>query len=75
MNAAKKKGIDAQPCFDTNSKGIDGHREEASKKAEECKETAEKTIQESLGFLDNIKSVKYYYNYYIMLDCLRSADN
>nr|XP_012222271.1 PREDICTED: LOW QUALITY PROTEIN: uncharacterized protein LOC105672123 [Linepithema humile] len=55
VNAAKKKGIDAQPCYDTNSKGIDGHREAATKESEKCKETAEKNIQNILDPLDIIK--------------------
>jgi len=61
VNAAKKKGIDAQQCYDTNSMGIDGFRETAFKDSEKCKETAKKDIKENLRFLDNIKLVKFYY--------------
>lgn len=70
MNAAKAKGKDAQHCYDTNYCGIMQHRDTANKAAIKCQESAENSIKNSLGFIDNLVSVNihyYYYYYYILL--------
>lgn len=56
VNAAKAKGKDAQHCYDTNYCGIMQHRDTANKAAIKCQESAENSIKNSLGFIDNLVS-------------------
>ncbi|XP_029677891.1 uncharacterized protein LOC115244421 [Formica exsecta] len=50
----KAKDKDIQRCYDTNFCGISKHSDAAYKAAEECVETAENSIEKSLGFIDDL---------------------
>ncbi|XP_025987657.1 uncharacterized protein LOC105205847 [Solenopsis invicta] len=51
VDNAKRRGVDAQRCYDSNSWGVKEHSEEAHKASKKCKETAEKNIESSLEYL------------------------
>ncbi|XP_024890269.1 uncharacterized protein LOC112466424 [Temnothorax curvispinosus] len=57
VNNAKFRGVDAKDCYDTNRQAIIEHTDVANKAAAECQENAEKSIENSLGFLESFISV------------------
>lgn len=57
VNNAKLRGVDAQYCYDTNFWAINQHSDIAYQTATKCQESAEKSIQSSLGFLDSLMSL------------------
>ncbi|XP_011646809.1 uncharacterized protein LOC105433283 [Pogonomyrmex barbatus] len=54
---AKSKDVDAQSCYNINSEAIDMHAETAYDTATKCIESAEKSIQKSLSFIDSLISL------------------
>ncbi|KYN35982.1 hypothetical protein ALC56_09773 [Trachymyrmex septentrionalis] len=59
VNNAKVRGVDVQYCYDTNSWAINEHGNIAHQSATKCQESAEESIENSLRFLDNLKSLGY----------------
>ncbi|XP_071563019.1 uncharacterized protein [Temnothorax nylanderi] len=57
VNNAKFRGVDAEHCYDTNREAIIEHTDVANKAATTCQENAEKSIENSLGFLESFISV------------------
>jgi len=57
VNNAKSRGTDAQDCYDTNLWAINQHSDTAYKTATKCQESAEKSIQSSLAFLNSLTSL------------------
>ncbi|KYQ52357.1 hypothetical protein ALC60_08520 [Trachymyrmex zeteki] len=59
LNNVKFRGVDAQYCYDTNFWAINEHGDIAYQSAIKCQESAEISIENSLQFLDSLKSLGY----------------